>query len=111
MHWAQNYSPLGNLFLSAAVSAIPIVVLLALLAIWHVRAQWAALAGLACAAGVACGVYGMPPQLAGMAALYGAAFGLFPIGWIVVNAIFIYELSVFTGQFEVIKEQVGGPGR
>jgi lactate permease len=111
MPWAQNYSPLGNLFASAAVSAFPIVVLLALLAIWHVRAHWAALAGLACAGALACGVYRMPPALAGAAALYGAAFGLFPIGWIVVNAIFIYELSVSTGQFEIIKEQVAGLAR
>jgi len=83
-------------------------VLLALLAFWHVRAHWAALAGLASAALVAIFFFNMPPTLTAAAAGYGAAFGLFPIGWIVLNAIFIYQLSVATGQFEVLKQQVAG---
>jgi len=108
MTWSQDYNPLGHLLVSALVAAVPVVVLLGLLAFWHVRAQIAALAGLATAAVIAVGVYHMPPQLAVLAAGYGAAFGLFPIGWIILNAIFIYNLSVQTGQFRVLQRQVAG---
>lgn len=108
MTWSQNYSPLGNLGLSALVAALPVIVLLGLLAFWHVRAHLAALAGLAVAVLIAVGVFHMPVKLAGMAAIYGAAFGLFPIGWIILNAIFIYNLSVETGQFAVLQKQVAG---
>src|SRR5688572_27054281 len=108
MEWLQNYTPTGGLVTSTLLAALPIVILLGLLAIWHVRAQWAALAGLGCAAAVAVFVYKMPPALTFASALYGAAFGLFPIGWIVLNAIFIYEVSVRTGQFDVLKRHVAG---
>ena len=108
MTWSQDYNPLGHLLVSALVAAVPVVVLLGLLAFWHVRAQIAALAGLATAAVIAVGVYHMPAQLAVLAAGYGAAFGLFPIGWIILNAIFIYNLSVQTGQFRVLQRQVAG---
>ncbi len=108
MTWSHDYNPLGHLLVSALVAAIPVVVLLGLLAFWHVRAQIAALAGLATAAVIAVGVYHMPVQLAVLAAGYGAAFGLFPIGWIILNAIFIYNLSVQTGQFRVLQRQVAG---
>ena len=82
------------------------VTLLALLAFWHVRAHLAALAGLLVAAAIAIGVYGMPVPLTLAAAGYGAAFGLFPIGWIVLNAIFIYNLSVDTGGFKVLQDRM-----
>ena len=108
MTWSHDYNPLGHLLVSALVAAIPVVVLLGLLAFWHVRAQIAALAGLATAAVIAVGVYHMPVQLAVLAAGYGAAFGLFPIGWIILNALFIYNLSVQTGQFRVLQRQVAG---
>jgi len=108
MSWSQNYSPLGGLGLSALVAALPIVVLLGLLAFWHVRAQIAALAGLLVAFAVAIFVFHMPPTLTFVAAAYGAAFGLFPIGWIILNAIFIYNLSVETGGFSVLQKQVAG---
>jgi len=85
-----------------------VAVLLGLLAFWHVRAHYAALAGLAAAAVIAIFVYHMPVKLALAAAGYGAAFGLFPIGWIILNAIFIYTLSVETGQFAVLQKQVAG---
>jgi lactate permease len=108
MHWTQNYDPLGHLILSSLVAAVPVVVLLGLLAFWHVRAQFAAMAGLIAAMGIAVFVYHMPAPLAGMAAVNGAVFGLFPIGWIVLNAMFVYNLSVETGQFTVLQRQIAG---
>lgn len=108
MHWTQNYDPLGHLILSSLVAAVPVAVLLGLLAFWHVRAQFAAMAGLIAAMGIAVFVYHMPAPLAGMAAVNGAVFGLFPIGWIVLNAMFVYNLSVETGQFAVLQRQIAG---
>ena len=108
MIWTQNYNPLGNSALSTLVATLPIITLLGLLAFWHVRAQIAALAGLIVAAVIAMFVYHMPATLTGAAAAYGAAFGLFPIGWIILNALFIYHLSVHTGQFSVLQHQVAG---
>ncbi len=106
MIWSQNYNPLDSLTLSSLVAALPIVTLLGLLAFWHIRAQVAALAGLAVALLIALLVYRMPTMTAGMAAVNGAAFGLFPIGWIVLNAMFVYNLSVETGQFAVLQRQI-----
>jgi lactate permease len=111
MPWSQNYSPVGGIGGSALIAAIPVVVLLALLAFWHVRAHLAALIALLVAGVVAVFVYGMPAQLAVAAAGYGAAFGLLPIGWLILNAIFIYQLSVETGQFVVLQKQVAGISR
>ncbi|MEO5960246.1 MAG: lactate permease LctP family transporter [Opitutaceae bacterium] len=111
MPWSQNYSPLGGIGLSALVAAIPVVVLLALLAFWHVRAHLAALVALLTAGVIAVFVYGMPAKLAVAAAGYGAAFGLLPIGWLILNAIFIYQLSVETGQFVVLQKQIAGISR
>jgi lactate permease len=109
MPWSQVYAPLGGP--SALVAAIPVAVLLALLAFWHVRAHVAAAVALLAAGLIAVGVYGMPARLAVAAAGYGAAFGLLPIGWLVVNAIFIYQLSVETGQFVVLQRQIAGISR
>jgi lactate permease len=106
MPWIQNYDPLHNLAGSSLIAAIPVVLLLVLLAFWHVRAHLAALAGLVTALALAIFVFGMPAQLAGASAVYGAAFGLFPIGWIVLNAVFIYQLAVETGTFEQLKKQI-----
>lgn len=111
MTWSQHYTPLGSLALSALVAGLPVVTLLGLLAFWHVRAQVAALAGLVMSLAIAVGVYHMPIPLAAAAAGYGAAFGLFPIGWIIVNALFIYNLSVRTGQFEALQHQIAGVSR
>ena len=106
--WTQDYTPLGNLFLSALVAALPVVVLLGALAFFHVKAHIAALLGLVIALAIAILVYGMPAQMASATALYGAAFGLLPIGWIVLNAIFVYDITVKTGKFEVVKDTIAG---
>jgi lactate permease len=111
MTWEQNYAPVVDTGISALIAALPVVTLLGLLAFWHVRAQIAALAGLLVAAVLAIAVYHMPPQLTLMAAVFGAAFGLFPIGWIILNAIFVYNLSVETGQFAVLQKQLSGVSR
>ena len=109
MTWTQHYAPVaGSLLLSTLVATIPVVVLLGLLAFFHVRAHVAALVGLAAAMAIAVFVYGMPARLAGMAAVYGAAYGLLPIGWIVLCAIFVYDVTVHTGQFEVVKHTIAG---
>jgi lactate permease len=106
--WTQNYYPLGNLFVSAVVAAIPVVVLLGALAFFHVKAHIAALLGLASALLVAIFVYKMPSSMAFASAFNGALFGLLPIGWIVLNAIFVYDISVRTGKFEIVKDTLSG---
>ena len=109
MTWTQVYTPVGGSILgSALVAAIPVVVLLGLLAFFRVRAHWAALLGLAAALSVAILVYGMPARLALAAAADGAAFGLLPIGWIVFGAIFLYDVTVKSGDFEVVKHTIAG---
>src|ERR1022692_5095395 len=111
MSWTQIYTPLaGSLALSALVAALPIVVLRGLLAFGHVKAHWAALAGLAASLSIAVLVFGMPAKLAGAAALMGAAYGLFPIGWIVLGAIFVYDVTVKSGDFEIVKDTIAGLG-
>jgi L-lactate transport len=107
--WQQTYSPIAaSVPLSALVAAIPIFVLLFLLAALRKPAWVAALSGLAAAAGVALFAYGMPVPLLLGSITYGAAFGLFPIGWVVFWAVVLYRLTVHTGKFEVLKDSVGG---
>ena len=109
MTWTQNYTPLGDsLAASTLVAALPVVVLLGLLAFFRVKAHWAALAGLAMVLVAATLVYHMPPQMAFAAAGYGALYGLLPIGWIVLNVIFLYDITVQTGQFEIIRQSIAG---
>jgi lactate permease len=108
MPWTQVYAPLGNLYLSAVVAALPVVVLLGALAFFRVRAHTAALLGLSTAIIIALGVYHMPAPLAFAAAVNGALYGLFPIGWIVLSAIFVYDITVHTGKFEVVKTSISG---
>jgi lactate permease len=106
--WTQVYAPVaGSLGLSALVAAIPIFTLLFVLGILHLPAWKASLIGLAAAVGVALFVYGMPAGLMVSSVFYGAAFGLFPIGWIVFSAIVLYRVTVETGKFEIIKDSVG----
>ena len=105
--WIQVYDPLGGAWLSTAAAALPIVLLLAALGVLEWRAHRAALLGLVAALAVSVFVYGMPLGTATATAAYGAAYGFLPIGWIVLNAVFLYNLTVETGQFEVIKASVG----
>jgi lactate permease len=106
--WQHDYAPLGgSLAVSALAAAIPIVVLFLMLGVWR-KPSWAsALSALGAAVLVALVVYGMPPGLALMSTVYGAAYGLFPIAWVVFSSIMLYRLAVDTGKFEVIKDSVG----
>ena len=105
MEWVQNYDPLGSAIWSPLTAGLPIFVLLGLL-IAGVPAPQAALAGLITALVVAIGVFKMPLIPALAAAGCGGCFGLLPIGWIVLNAVFLYHLTVRTGQFDIVKRSV-----
>ena len=105
--WTQIYDPLGSPWLSTAAASLPIVLLLTALAWLEWRAHLAALLGLGAALAVSVFVYGMPASTAAATAVYGAAYGFLPIGWIVLNAVFLYSLTVATGQFDVLKASVG----
>jgi lactate permease len=107
--WQHNYEPVaGSLGLSALVAAIPIVVLFVMLGVLRKPAWMSAGSALISAALVSLAVYGMPAQLVLLSTLYGAAFGIFPIAWIVFASIMLYRLAVDAGKFEIIKDSVGG---
>lgn len=106
--WQQNYTPVAHsVAASTFVAAIPIFVLLFLLGIRRKPAWKASLAGLGVTMLVAVGVYRMPVGLAFISAAYGAAFGLFPIGWVVFSAIFLFQVTFASGKFTVLKDSVG----
>ena len=92
--WQQGYDPTGNWILSTVIAALPIVVLLGAMAVLRLKAHIAALAGLATALLAAILVFHMPVRLAFTAASYGAGYGLFPICWIILPVIFLYDLTV-----------------
>ncbi|MEO6237872.1 MAG: lactate permease LctP family transporter [Vicinamibacterales bacterium] len=106
MPWIQVYDPLGSPWLSTAAAALPIVLLLGALGFLEWRAHRAALLGLVSALATSVLVFGMPLGAASATAVYGAAYGFLPIGWIVLNAVFLYSLTVATGQFEILKGSV-----
>ena len=106
MTWTQVYDPLGHWWLSTLVAALPIIVLLGLLAGLKVRAHLCAVAGAATAVICAIMVFRMPATLAVSSFFYGSAFGLLKIVWIVIAAVFLYDISVETGQFEIMKQSV-----
>jgi lactate permease len=108
MPWHQVYNPLSSAGLSTLVAALPIVILLGGLAFFRLRAHIAALLGLAAALLTAVVVFAMPAGMALRTAGLGAAYGLFPIGWIILNVIFLYDLTVEKGHFKVMQDSLTG---
>lgn len=106
--WNQVYDPLSNTLWSTALAALPIAVLLGGIGLLHLKAHVAALLGLVVALCVAVLGFGMPAPMAGATAVYGAAFGLLPIGWIILNVIFLYRLTERTGQFDILRDSIAG---
>src|SRR6202047_2489348 len=108
MQWTQTYDPLGHWWLSTMVAALPIIVLFGMLAGLKVKPHWCAIAGASTAVAVAIIFFKMPPALAAISFGYGVAFGVLQIAWIVLSAVYLYDISVETGQFEIMKESVAG---
>jgi lactate permease len=108
MQWTQIYDPLGHWWLSTLVAGLPIIILFGLLAGLKVKPHWCAIAGAATAVAVAILFFGMPPALAAISFGYGVAFGVLKIAWIVLAAVYLYDISVETGQFEIMKESIAG---
>jgi lactate permease len=106
--WHQIYDPVGSPFLSTVLAALPVVVLLAALGIFRVKAHWAAIAALVVALIIAVFVFHMPAGMAGKTAFLGILTGLLPIGWIILNVIFLYKLSEQTGRFKVLQDSIAG---
>ncbi len=108
MTWTQVYDPFGHWWLSTLVAALPIIVLFVLLAGLQIKPHWCAIAAAATAALVAVIFFHMPVVMAVMAFVYGVGFGILKIAWIVLAAVYLYDISVETGQFEIMKESVAG---
>jgi lactate permease len=108
MNWTQVYDPLGHWWLSTLVAALPIIVLFTLLAGLRVKPHWCAIAGACAAVLVGILVFHMPLVLAASAFGYGVAYGVLKIAWIVLAAVYLYDISVETGQFEIMKESIAG---
>src|SRR5246500_1902244 len=106
MNWTQVYDPFGHWWLSTLVAALPIIVLFGLLAGLRVKPHLCAIAGALTAVVVAVLFFKMPVALAAMSFGYGVAFGLLKIAWIVLAAVYLYDISVETGQFEIMKESI-----
>src|SRR5258708_1289637 len=106
MPWTINADPLGHLALSAGLAAVPICYLFWALAWKRMKGHWASLSTLGIALAIAVVGYGMPVKLAALATLDGALFGIWPISWIILPALFIFNLSVASGDFEIIKNSL-----
>jgi lactate permease len=104
--WQQSYDPTGHWWLSTFVAALPVLVLLGSMAILRLKAHIAAVVGLLTALAIATLVYHMPPRLALTTTAYGAGYGLFPICWIILPVIFLYQLTVKTGRFKGLQESL-----
>ena len=108
MPWSQVYDPLGHPWLSTLFASLPVVVLLGALAVFKIRAHTAALMALTTSIIIAVLVFGMPTRMAFASLSYGAAYGLFPIGWIILNVIFLYQLTQERGLFDVLRHSITG---
>ncbi len=108
MSWTQVYDPAGIWWVSTLIAALPILVLFTLLAGFKVKPHWCAIAGAATAVAVATVVFKMPVLLAASSFAYGVAYGILKIAWIVLAAVYLYDISVETGQFEIMKESIAG---
>jgi lactate permease len=108
MVWQQIYDPFGSMALSTLLAAVPVVVMLAALGLFHIKAHVAAALGLVAAFCVAVFAYQMPAAMAGKAALLGSFTGLLPIGWIVLNIIFLQQLCEQNGSFKVLQASLSG---
>ena len=108
MVWQQVYDPFHNMFISTALAAIPVVVMLVALGFLHIKAHIAAALGLIAAMVVAVFAYSMPVELAGRAAMFGGFTGLLPIGWIVLNIIFLQQLAESNGSFQILQDSLSG---
>ena len=108
MIWQQIYDPFGNMLISTLLAAIPVVVMLVALGFLHIKAHIAAGLGLIAAVVVAVFAYGMPMDMAGRAAMYGGFTGLLPIGWIVLNIIFLQQLAEQNGSFKILQDSLSG---
>src|SRR6266536_2873660 len=106
--WNQTYNPLDNTVLSTVAAAIPVVTLLVLIASGKVKAHIAAIIAVIVTNLITIFIFTMPAGMSIRASLLGVVAGFFPIGWIVLNVIFLYQLTVATGQFELLKRLVGG---
>jgi lactate permease len=108
MVWQQVYDPFGNMFVSTLLGAVPVVVMLVCLGFLHIKAHIAAGLGLLSAFVIAVFVYGMPASMAGNAAFLGGLTGLLPIGWIVLNIIFLHQLTEQNGSFKILQDSIAG---
>jgi len=108
MPWFQVYDPLHSILLSTIVAGIPVFVLLGTLAFLKIKAHYAAMLGLASSLAIATVVFRMPVKMAFATALFGGAYGLLPIGWIILNVIFLYQLTKERGLFDVLRGSITG---
>ena len=105
--WQQTYNPLGNQALSTLVAALPLVVMMTMIFL-RKKAHHAALTALTLALVIAVGVFTFPVKMAAAAVFYGAAFGFLPIGWLILNMIFLYKLTEKSGLFKLVQESITG---
>jgi len=107
MIWSQVYNPFGNAILSTLVASIPVAAMLIMLAFLHVKAHWAAIVALICALAIAILGFTMPTDMALKAVFLGWLNGIFPIGWIILNVIFLYRLCVEKGALKIVQDSLG----